>query len=154
RRSRRAARSRRSSPRPGRGLSAGVCVPFRYHRGTPSPVSAMARLIRPLLLSIRDLFVSAGPFVLLAVALLVLAYHALDPMPPRHVRLATGPEQSAYEAIGARYQERLARLGITVELVPTAGSRDNFERLLADDPGQRVDFGFVQGGTASPERAR
>lgn len=114
----------------------------------------MARLIRPLLLSIRDLFVSAGPFVLLAVALLVLAYHALDPMPPRHVRLATGPEQSAYEAIGARYQERLARLGITVELVPTAGSRDNFERLLADDPGQRVDFGFVQGGTASPERAR
>lgn len=114
----------------------------------------MARLIRPLLLSIRDLFVSAGPFVLLAIALLVVAYHALDPMPPRSLRLATGPEQSAYEAIGARYRDRLARLGIAVELVPTAGSRDNFDRLLADDAGDGVDFGFVQGGTASPEQAR
>jgi TRAP-type uncharacterized transport system substrate-binding protein len=114
----------------------------------------MPRLIRPLLLSLRDLAVSAGPFVLLAIALLALAYRALDPMPPRSLRLATGPEQSAYEAIGARYRDRLARYGIQVELVPTAGSRENFERLLADDPGEAVDFGFVQGGTASIEQAR
>ncbi len=110
--------------------------------------------LRPLLLSIRDLSVSAGPFVLLTIALLVLAYHVLDPMPPRRLRLATGPEQSAYEAIGARYRDRLARMGIAVELVPTAGSRDNFERLLANDPDEGVDFGFVQGGTASPGQAR
>src|SRR5690606_37139455 len=97
-----------------------------------------------------------GPFVVLALALLALAYHALDPMPPRHLRLATGPEQSAYEAIGARYRDRLARFGITVELVPTAGSRDNLDRLLAgaDAAGEGVDFGFVQAGTARPGQAR
>lgn len=115
----------------------------------------MPRLIRPLLLSIRDLFASAGPFVSIAIALLVMAYYALDPMPPKRLRLATGPEQSAYETIGARYRERLARFGVTVELVPTAGSLDNFQRLAG--PGGEagdVDFGFVQGGSADPEQAR
>ena len=115
----------------------------------------MPRLIRPLLLSIRDLFASAGPFVSIAIALLVMAYYALDPMPPKRLRLATGPEQSAYETIGAQYRERLARFGVTVELVPTAGSLDNFQRLAA--PGGaagEVDFGFVQGGSADPEQAR
>src|SRR5690606_20277253 len=139
------ARSRRSSPS---GARRSVTI-----AGPKSPVPAMPRL-RPLLLSIRDLSVSAGPFVLLTIALLVLAYHVLDPMPPRRLRLATGPEQSAYEAIGARYRDRLARMGIAVELVPTAGSRDNFQRLLANDPDEGVDFGFVQGGTASPGQAR
>ncbi len=115
----------------------------------------MPRLIRPILLSIRDLFASVGPFVLVAAALLVLAYYALDPMPPKRLRLATGPEQSAYETIGARYRDRLARFGVTVELVPTAGSLDNFNRLAgADDGAGEVDFGFVQGGTADPAQAR
>ncbi|MEB2319751.1 MAG: C4-dicarboxylate ABC transporter substrate-binding protein [Pseudomonadota bacterium] len=115
----------------------------------------MPRPMRLILLSIRDLLVSFGPFAVLAVALLALAYYALDPMPPKRLRLATGPEQSAYEAIGADYRDRLARFGVTVELVPTAGSSDNFERLAAAGEGQaRVDFGFVQGGTAGPGQAR
>jgi len=38
--------------------------------------------LRATLLSTRDLIVTAGPFVLLVVGLLLLAYWVLDPTPP------------------------------------------------------------------------
>ena len=79
----------------------------------------MSQTIRYTLLSLRDLLVSVGPFVVLAVSLLGLAYWWLDPNPPKHVTLATGPEQSAYEAFGQRYAELLAKDGITVKLLPS-----------------------------------
>jgi len=82
----------------------------------------MPKAIRYTLLSVRDLLFSAGPFAVLAVALLVLAYVWLDPAPPKRVRLATGPAQSAYEEFGKRYQAELARNGIEVVLVPSGGS--------------------------------
>ena len=55
----------------------------------------MPKAIRYTLLSIRDLTVSAGPFIVLAVTLLVLTYWWMDPNPPKRVTLATGPAQSA-----------------------------------------------------------
>ena len=109
----------------------------------------MSKTIRYTLLSLRDLAVSAGPFLVLAVALLVLAYAWLDPNPPKRVTLATGPAQSAYAEFGKRYAEILARDGITVVLLPSQGSADNLQ-LLRDG---KADLGFVQGGTseARPE---
>ena len=56
---------------------------------------AMPKTIRYTLVSLRDLLLSAGPFALLAIGLLVLAYLWLDPTPPKHVTLATGPAQNA-----------------------------------------------------------
>ena len=53
------------------------------------------RTLRNTLLSTRDLLVTTGPFVVLVVALLVLAYWALDPSPPKRVVLATGPANGA-----------------------------------------------------------
>ena len=106
----------------------------------------MTQSVRHTLLSLRDLLISAGPFLFLAVGLLSLAYWWLDPNPPKHVTLATGPAQSAYAEFGKRYATALAKDGITVELVPTEGSADNL-RLLRDG---KVDLGFVQGGTAEP----
>jgi len=108
----------------------------------------VTKSIRFTLLSLRDLLVSAGPFVVLAVALLALAYWWLDPNPPKHVTLATGPAQSAYEEFGKRYAKALAKDGITVDLLPSEGSADNL-RLLREG---KADLGFVQGGTseASP----
>lgn len=107
----------------------------------------MPKALRFTLLSLRDLLVSAGPFVLAAVALIALAYLWLDPTPPRQVRLATGPAQSAYDEFGRRYRQALASNGIDVVLVPSQGSSDNL-RLLREG---RADLGFVQGG--SNERA-
>ncbi|MFP5467878.1 MAG: TAXI family TRAP transporter solute-binding subunit [Gammaproteobacteria bacterium] len=100
--------------------------------------------IRCTLLSLRDLLVSIGPFALLTVALLGLAYWWLDPTPPKRVILATGPEQSAYDEFGKRYQQALSRYGISVELLRTEGSSANL-RLLRDGG---ADLGFVQGGSA------
>ena len=78
-------------------------------------------MIRPLrqtlvlwLLSLRDLLVSAGPVLLLALGVLVAAYAWLDPQPPRQVTLATGPAGSAYAEFGTRYAQALARQGIRV----------------------------------------
>jgi hypothetical protein len=107
----------------------------------------MPQAIRHTLLSIRELLIAAGPFAVLAVGLLVLAYLWLDPTPPKRVTLATGPAQSAYDEIGQRYRKALAAEGIEVVLVPSQGSSDNL-RLLREG---KADLGFVQGG--SNERA-
>ena len=105
----------------------------------------MPKTIRYTLLSLRDLVVSIGPFILLAVTLLGLAYWWLDPNPPKHVTLATGPAQSAYEEFGKRYAKILAEDGIKVELLSSQGSAHNLQLLREGT----ADLGFVQGGTSA-----
>jgi len=100
--------------------------------------------LRHTLLSFRDLLATFGPFIVLAAALLVLAYWILDPTPPRKVVLATGTEQGAYAEFGKRYAQILKTYGITVELRPTQGAAENL-RLL-QDPASGVDIAFMQGG--------
>ncbi|MBA2674680.1 TAXI family TRAP transporter solute-binding subunit [Ramlibacter sp.] len=104
----------------------------------------MPQALRHTLLSLRDLLISAGPVALLAATLLVLAYLWLDPTPPRRVRLATGPAQSAYDEFGQRYKKALEANGIEVVLVPSEGSSANLQ-LLRD---ASADLGFVQGGSS------
>ena len=111
----------------------------------------MPRIVRVALVSIRDLALTAGPFALIAIALLVAAYLVLDPAPPRRVVLATGPELSAYARIGERYAEEMKRYGIQVELRRTLGAFDN--RRLLRDPKEHVDVAFVQGGSGDSARA-
>ncbi|GAB3478663.1 TAXI family TRAP transporter solute-binding subunit [Polaromonas eurypsychrophila] len=105
----------------------------------------MPKTIRYTLLSLRDLWVSAGPFIVLTITLLVLAYWWLDPNPPKRVTLATGPAQSAYEEFGKRYAKILADDGIEVVLLPSQGSAHNLQLLREG----RADLGFVQGGTST-----
>lgn len=107
--------------------------------------------IRATLVSARDLAISAGPVLLVTVALLAGAYHFLQPTPPKRVVLATGPDQSAYAAFGERYKAELKKHHIDVVLRQTAGSRENL-RLL-HDPKQDVDIAFVQGGSSDSATA-
>ena len=95
------------------------------------------------LLSLRDLTISIGPFVLLAVLLLALAYWWLNPMPPKRVILATGPAQSAYDEFGKRYAKALSNRRIEVVLLPSEGSSANLQLLREG----KADLGFVQGGS-------
>jgi TRAP-type uncharacterized transport system substrate-binding protein len=104
----------------------------------------MPKTLRYTVVAIREMFVSVGPFLFLAVGLLALAYWWLDPNPPKTVTLATGPAQSAYDEFGKRYAKALAGYGITVKLLPSQGSQENLE-MLRDG---RADLGFVQGGTS------
>ncbi|HKX39884.1 MAG TPA: TAXI family TRAP transporter solute-binding subunit [Burkholderiaceae bacterium] len=110
----------------------------------------MTQTLRNTLLSFRDLLATGGPFILLAIVLLALAYWVLDPNPPTRVVLATGTPQGAYAEFGARYAQILKTYGITVELRNTQGSGENL-RLLRD-PKSGIDIAFVQGG--SGERLR
>ena len=103
----------------------------------------LPRRLRTLLLSLRDLLLSAGPLAVLGVGLVVLAFQWLKPTPPHQVTLATGPAQSAYEAFGKRYQEALAANGIEVRLLPSDGSSANLQLLRSG----QADLAFVQGGT-------
>lgn len=100
--------------------------------------------LRYTLLTLRDLLLSAGPSVLLVLGLVWLAYWWLNPNPPKRVVLATGPEQSAYDAFGQRYAQALAREGIELVLLRTQGSSDNLQMLRTG----QADVAFVQGGTA------
>lgn len=105
----------------------------------------MPKTIRHTLLSLRDMLTSAGPFVLLTFLLLALTYWWLDPTPPKHVTLATGPAQSAYAEFGKRYAKALTAYGIEVQLLPSEGSSQNLEWLAAG----KADLGFVQGGSSA-----
>jgi ABC-type nitrate/sulfonate/bicarbonate transport system substrate-binding protein len=104
----------------------------------------MPQALRNTLLSVRDLLVTAGPFLLIALLLLVLAYKVLDPTPPKKVVLATGAAQGAYAEFGKRYAALLAQHGIQVELRETQGAAENLQLLR--DAGSGVDIAFVQGG--------
>lgn len=110
----------------------------------------MTTTLRHTLLSFRDLLVTFGPFIVLAIALLAVAYWVLDPTPPKKVVLATGTEQGAYAEFGKRYAQILKDYGITVELRATQGAAENL-RLLRD-PKSGVNIAFVQGGAG--ERLR
>jgi len=84
----------------------------------------MPQALRHTLLSMRDLLATAGPFILLALVLLAIAYKVLDPNPPKKVVLATGADQGAYAEFGKRYAKALAQHGIQVELRGTAGAAE------------------------------
>ena len=104
----------------------------------------MPQALRHTLLSLRDLALTFGPFLLLAALLLGLAYALLQPNPPRRVVLATGVPQGAYAEFGQRYVDALRAHGIEVVLRPTAGAAENL--ALLRDPASGVDLAFVQGG--------
>ena len=104
----------------------------------------MPTTLRHTLLSFRDLLATFGPFIVLALALLALAYWVLDPTPPKKVVLATGTEQGAYAEFGKRYAQVLQGYGIAVELRATQGAAENLQLLR--DPASGVDIAFVQGG--------
>jgi TRAP-type uncharacterized transport system substrate-binding protein len=94
------------------------------------------------LTAVREFALTAAPFVGIVLLLLIVAYIVLDPSPPRHVVMATGPDQGAYAEFGKRYAARLAQHGIHVELKTTKGAGENL-KLLRDG---KVDLAFVQGG--------
>jgi TRAP-type uncharacterized transport system substrate-binding protein len=93
--------------------------------------------------------------VLALVALLVAgiwwAFGAWAPAPPRTVAMATGPEGSAYAVLGGRYRAILARSGVDLRLLPTAGAVENLARLR--DPASGASVAFTQAGTAMAEDA-
>lgn len=93
-----------------------------------------------------------GPWIAASFALAFLIYVGItvyNYRPPDEFTMATGREGGAYYAFGLEYQQLLEEQGYTLNLIPTAGSKENL-RLLEEG---KVDVALVQAGTASAEHA-
>lgn len=66
--------------------------------------------------------------------------------PPKTITITSGDEDSAYHRVAKRYAQVLARDGVTLKILTSAGSLENLKRLA--DPSFKVDIGFVQSGLA------
>ena len=76
---------------------------------------------------VRDLLSTAGPFVLLAALLLVLAYRVLGPTPPRHAVLSIWPARGDVAEFDARISSVApsgpCRLGARARLMASMSAR-------------------------------
>ena len=97
-----------------------------------------------------------GPKVALAVALgctLVLAltiFWFFYSAPPTTITITSGPPGSTFETNAIQYAQILARNGVKLKILPSAGSEENLQRL--NDRSLRVDAGFVQVGPTNEMR--
>ncbi|OEJ67741.1 TAXI family TRAP transporter solute-binding subunit [Magnetovibrio blakemorei] len=94
--------------------------------------------------SLRIAFVS----LIILVAGFGIAYQFVEPAPPRAITIASGGPSGAYFAYANRYAEILARQGITLTVLETAGSLENIDLLAS----HKVDVAFVQGGTGDAHK--
>ena len=74
-----------------------------------------------------------------------------SPFPPRTITMVTGPPGSAYDQLGARYQEVLRRAGIDLRVIRTAGGVENLARLQG--PASGVQVGFLESGLTSQKES-
>lgn len=90
--------------------------------------------------------------LVLGVAMLLSTFGVLQLAAPTTLTLTSGPAGSAFERYAKRYQEILAREGVTLKIEPSEGSRQNYERL-AQSARTGPDVGFVLGGTVEEAHA-
>lgn len=135
------------------------------HRPSRKPrlprMPSMARMLRPprpprfvarvIAVSWRDLLVSMGPIVAISAAAIWLAIRLIQPAPPDTLTITAGPPGSSFWNAAERYKAILARNGITLKVLPSAGSMENLERLSDSD--MAVDVGFVQSGVTLAAQA-
>ncbi|MFT4959524.1 MAG: hypothetical protein ACI92Z_000600 [Paracoccaceae bacterium] len=86
-------------------------------------------------------FFGVAGAVLLGAVLILLQLH-----PPGKLTLAAGPSGGAYNQVAERYREILARDGITLEIIETAGSAENAQLIASG----QVDAAILQGGVTVP----
>lgn len=93
------------------------------------------------------LYGAAGAGVLLAAFWLSSRY---NPAPPRNITFSAGSSGGAYDAYTKLYAAELAKQGVTVTVLPSAGSLENIDNLLADTP--KADVALVQSGVATAKQ--
>ena len=108
--------------------------------------NVLRRVLTQLGTYIRPEFVQVMiPAVVVSALVMFAAFHLVRPAPPNSLIMASGPAGSKFHAVAVRYQQILAKNGITLKLVTTQGSLDNLNRLFEQPP--VVDIGLVQSGT-------
>lgn len=80
-----------------------------------------------------------------------LAFALLRPTPPRSIAMAVGPKGSFNADLAERYRELLARDGIKLRLVSTAGAVESLARLQGRE--SDVDIAILPGGITSKRQS-
>jgi uncharacterized protein len=88
-----------------------------------------------------------GLLAVVVVAGFVITYQYVGAPPPSVVRIATGAKNGAYYTFAQEYARLLANDGITLEIVPTAGSVENLQLLKNGE----VSLALIQGGSATKD---
>jgi len=96
-----------------------------------------------------------SPAVASAVALFIIVVCLLAVVwffrsaPPSKLTISSGPAGSSFQRVAESYKEILAKHGVTLRILPSAGSQANLLQLKSAKSG--VDIGFVQGGPVGNE---
>src|SRR5579883_795933 len=97
-----------------------------------------------------DLAHTLGPILLASALAIWLALRFVQPAPPRVLTMSGGPKGSTFETVAEQYRAFLARSGIKLEILPSAGSLQNLDRLT--EPHSHVDIALVQAGITEAAR--
>ncbi len=73
----------------------------------------------------------------------------LKPAIQRKIVITTGADNGIYRGFADRYAPILKRDGITLDIRPSFGSVENYQRLT--NPDSEYEVGFIQSGTTSPK---
>jgi uncharacterized protein len=93
-----------------------------------------------------------APVCLLAIATFFWLSLVVFPPAPTHITISSGAKDGMYFRHAQNYARVFAEFGVTAEVIESAGSAQNIERLRdIDNPAQ---IGFVQGGFGQQDRAQ
>jgi TRAP-type uncharacterized transport system substrate-binding protein len=95
---------------------------------------------------VRPIIISLGIAALTGMAMW-LAFALLRPTPPRTVAMAADPEGSLNAEVAKRYQQLLARDGIDLKLVPSAGAAESVAILR--NPKSAISIAIIPGGVTN-----
>ena len=115
------------------------------------PKNVVMSILKSRQVNRRLLLISAIVVATLTAVGIWLAFSLLRPTPPRSVTMAVGPQGSFDIEVGKRYRELLARSGIDLRLVPSAGAVDSIARLR--DPKSGISIAIIPGGITNQEES-
>jgi TRAP transporter TAXI family solute receptor len=99
--------------------------------------------------SYKELLITLGPAILLTIVGFWVAYQFVAPPPPKKISITTGSKTGAYYQFALQYQIELAKEDIELEILTSQGSKQNIDRLIAN----QADIALIQGGTGHQEKS-
>lgn len=99
----------------------------------------------------RDMWIAIAPAALVIGVAFTVTLYFIKPAPPKKIVLAMATDEGGFRYYARKYQEALAKHGITLDLRQTTGSVTSVGLLADENSG--VDVSFVQSGTATEEKA-
>jgi len=98
---------------------------------------------------IRDMIFVVLPALLVVGGAFWATFQFIEPAPPKVISISTGSKTGAYYGYGQDYAEILKQSGITLEVLPSAGSLENLKRLKTKKA--QANLALIQGGVSSAE---